>query len=733
MDTVRALNRVRALVAQHDWPQARSVAQAALATHPDNAELWFLLGVSLHASGEGALAADAFRRTVTLSPEFIPALNALATVLAELGDLNESLDVLDRALALAPSQAPVWFNRGVVLERLARSLDALEAYDRAMALDPSFIPARLNRGALLMMLGRYNEAVENNREHVRRAPNSADAHFNLAEALLGSGASLEALAVCDRALALDPRHAKAHIDRGLALSDLGRFREAQAAFDVAELTSPGAMGRYLDAIAPSDPSLQRAFDPRLVFLYRGYERLAHCDWSLRDDYVERLTHLVLAPDNSGDRHIDLPLAYHALAVEVPAEVPYQISRTIGKRYADAVAETGVQLVHAQQQGRIRVGYFSPDFREHLNAYLANPLFRDRDRARFEVFGYGIGPLDDSAIGAEITRGADVFRDLSSMSDSDAARRINADGIDLLVDLGGYTRYCRPGIAAFRPAPVQVSYLGFPATTGASWMDYRITDPIATPAEQEKLWTEKLVFLPDTFFIYDRFEQLQETSISRDQYAIPDEAFVFCCHNNYYKIEPRVFTIWMEILTVVPQGILWLAGRDPAAAANLRREAELRGVRGERLIFAPFEARERYRARFGLADLFLDTPIFNAMTTACDALAAGLPLLTVAGSAFPARVAASLLTAADFTEGITQSLNEYRDRAIEWGNKPEELIAIRRRRMSDPLSSRLFDTRARVRQLESAYIEMWRRHEQGLAPATFDVPALPATDWRNNWH
>lgn len=729
----RELGLIRDLIARREWVSACNIAKQALLAYPEHPELWFLLGASLHGMGERSRALDAFRRTVEFSPTFIPALNATATVLAEEGRLTEALDTVDRAIALVSSDASAWFNRGVVLERMTRLTDSLDAYDSALALDNVFPPARLNRGAVLMTLGCYEDAVENNHQLVQLQPESADAHISLAEALLGLGLSVEGLKACDRALALDPRHPKAHIDRGLALSDLARFDDAQAAFDSAQAVSPGAIREYLNTIAPADPSLERAFDPRLVFLYRGYDRLTRCDWALRGLYIERLTELVRKPGESSPRHIDLPLAYHVLTVPVPPEVPLVISTTLGDRYTAAVAETGVRLQYNRHGARIRVGYLSPDFREHLNAYLAHPLFRMHDRSRFEIFAYSIGPLDDSQIGNRIRESADSFVDLSVLSDADAARRINGDGVDLLVDFGGYTQYCRPGITAFRPAPVQIGYLGFPGTMGAAWMDYRITDRVATPADQERFWHEKLVYLPDTFFIYDRFERLPDVSLSRTEYGLPEEGFVFCCFNNYYKIEPEIFTAWMEILKAVPSSVLWLAGRNPAAVGNLRRKAEALGLAGDRLVFAPFEARERYRARFRLADLFLDTPIFNAMTTACDALAVGLPLLTIAGRAFPARVAASLLSAAGFADGITDSLDGYRERAVRWGRNPAEFRELKKRHLADPMNRRLFDTESRVRQLENAYQEMWRRHQAGQAPESFNVVPQPARAWRSPWH
>jgi predicted O-linked N-acetylglucosamine transferase (SPINDLY family) len=717
-----SLSVVRTLVAEKDWLRACAQAQSELVHHPDNAQLWFLLGASRHALGEYPAAIEALRKADLLAPDVPIILNALAAVLADAGNGPDALQVMDRAVAAAPLDAGTHCNRAIVLERAGDIEAALAAYDRALDIAPEFIDALLNRGAALMLLGRYREAVENNRRLISLDPHSADAHFNLSEALLGFGQSAEALTASERAIALNPRHAKAYIDRGLALADLGRLAEASIAFEAADAIEPGALRAYLNAVAPSDPSLERTVRPEIFFLYRSYERKLRCDWSLLDRHVERFKEL---GDESGEtelRYVDLPLAYQVLTLPLPESLPLRIARVIGERYATAVAESGRTFTYSGRDDRIRIGYLSADFREHLNAYLTLPLFMQHDRRHFEVIAYSIGPDDRAAVRASIAGAADRFVDLRNMSDFDAAARINDDGTSILVDLGGYTQHCRPGIPALRPVPVQVSYLGFPGTMGAPWIDYRLTDRIATPVNQEALWSEQLVFLPDTFFIYDAADGQFDARLSRADYDLAEDAIVYCCFNAYYKIEPHIFSIWTDILKTVPKSVLWFAGRNPDAVANLQREAQLRGVAVDRLVFAPTEPLARYKARYRLADLFLDTPIFNAMTTACDALAAGLPVLTLAGSTFTSRVAASLLSAADFPEGIVDSEEDYRNRAIEWGLHPERLRELRRSRLAHPLGTRLFDAKARVRQLETAYQEMWRRLREGMPPQSFDVAA-----------
>lgn len=709
-------------MAEQDWSRACEQALLGLADSPDHVQLWFLLGVSRHALGELPSAITALRKAEEIAPGAALILNALATVLVESGNFIEALQIMDRAVLADPEDAGTHFNRGVVLERTGELQHAIQAYESALNVEPDYIPAMLNRGAALTMLGRFREAVENNQRLVSIDPQSADAHFNLSEALLGLGASSEALKASERAIELDPLHARAHIDSGLALADLGRLSEAKLALEAADTIEPGAVHAYLSAVAPVDPSIKRSVNPEVFFLYRSYDRKLRCDWSLLDRHIEQVAAIASASAGASLANIDLPLAYQSLTLPLPAEVPYRIASVIGDRYAAAIAGSGRTFNHARHDGRIRIGYLSADFREHLNAYLCLPLFQHHDRARFEVTAFSIGPDDKANIRARVAGAVDRFVDLRGMTDIDAAARINDEGTDILVDLGGYTEHCRPGIAAFRPAPVQVSYLGFPGTMGAPWIDYRLTDRVATPREQEKYWSEQLVFLPDTFFIYDAADGFPDAGVIRADYGLADDAIVYCCFNAYYKIEPGIFATWMDILKAVPRGVLWFAGRNAEAVANLQREAQLRGVDSKRLLFAPFESRGRYKARFRLADLFLDTPVFNAMTTACDALAAGLPVVTLAGSTFTSRVAASLLSAADFPEGIVDSLEAYRDRAIEWGLYPDRLREIRRTRLAHPLGTRLFDARERVRQLETVYAEMWRRWKDGLAPQSFEVAA-----------
>jgi predicted O-linked N-acetylglucosamine transferase (SPINDLY family) len=377
------------------------------------------------------------------------------------------------------------------------------------------------------------------------------------------------------------------------------------------------------------------------------------------------------------------------------------------------------------KSRLKLGYLSADFHQHATAYLIAELFELHDRTRFEIWAYSYGADDGSALRQRLVRACDRFTDIGSSSYEAAARQIYADGIDVLVDLKGYTRGARTQILALRPAPIQVNYLGFPGTLGADFVDYIITDRFITPPDQEPFFTEQLVYLPDCYQANDRQRPIAEQTPTRRECSLPETGFVFCCFNNTYKITPEVFTIWMRLLQKLPDSVLWLLEANPAVATNLRREAAARGVALERLVFAPRMSLAEHLARHCRADLFLDTLPVTAHTTGSDALWAGLPVLTCAGETFASRVAGSLLTAIGLPELITHSLAEYEARALHLAVHPNELAALRERLAQNRLTAPLFDTPRFTRHLETAYRMMWEIYLKGEPPRQIKILPLPA--------
>jgi protein O-GlcNAc transferase len=371
-------------------------------------------------------------------------------------------------------------------------------------------------------------------------------------------------------------------------------------------------------------------------------------------------------------------------------------------------------------GRIKIGYLSEDYREHATAYLMAELFEKHDRARFEITAYSYGPDDNSPMRSRLMKAFDSFVDVRSFTDREAAQKIHDDGIDILIDLKGLTGESRYDIAAYRPAPVQVNFLGYPGTMGASFIDYIIADRFIIPEDQEKYYSEKVVCLPDCYQPNDTHRVIAETTPTRKECGLPEQAFVFCCFNISYKIKPQTFDIWMRLLQKLPGSVLWLFEANQSVNANLKQEAARRGIDPERLIFAPRARLPEHLARHRRADLFLDTLPINAHTTTSDALWAGLPVLTCAGNTFAGRVAGSLLKAAHLPELIVMSSAEYETLALQLAQQPEKLAAIRRKLEQTRLQMPLFDIEMFTRNLEKSYQTMWDIWQAGENPRAFSI-------------
>ncbi|MBK9656187.1 MAG: hypothetical protein IPO66_12260 [Rhodanobacteraceae bacterium] len=372
--------------------------------------------------------------------------------------------------------------------------------------------------------------------------------------------------------------------------------------------------------------------------------------------------------------------------------------------------------------RIRVAYVSADFHSHATAALMAGLFELHDRERFEVFAISYGPDDGSPMRARLQRAFERFVDVREDSDEQIAQKMRALGIDIAIDLKGYTAQARPGIFARRAAPIQVNYLGFPGTLGASCIDYIIADAWVAPAAHADCFRERVVTLPGSYQVNDGRRRVAQTKPSRGQAGLPERAFVFCCFNNNYKISPSVFDVWMRLLRQRPGSVLWLLDDNRHAKENLRAEAWARGIESQRLVFAPRSDLPDHLARHQLADLFLDTLPCNAHTTASDALWAGLPLLTCVGETFAGRVAASLLAAVGLEQLITHSLGEYEALAIELSQDHDRLAQLREHLRLRASTSPLFDTALFRQRMEAALLLMHQRHQRGEPPAAFAVDA-----------
>ncbi len=566
---------------------------------------------------------------------------------------------------------------------------AVELFQEAVEADPHSPVAVNDLGAVLAQLGRTAEAIPAFRRAIELAPGYSEAYNNLANLHQMSGALEEAVASYQTALRLRPAYAEAHRNLASALQRLGRIEEAVAALATAVSLNPG----YTEAIA---------------LLVHQLKQL--CDWRR----VEELTRQLISAVENGSAAVN-PFVFLTLET-TPAQQRQCAEQWVKARWARPAVDAGApeRAKRERRSDGIRLGYLSADFQEHATAHLISELFELHDRSRFRVIGYSYGTDDGSAARRRLRDSFDEFVDLENLSHDEAAARIRADDVDILVDLKGYTTDARPGIVALRPAPVQVSYLGYPGTMGTRAIDYILVDRFVALADQQEYFTEKLVHLPHCYQVNDRRRPIAGAP-SRAECGLADNAFVFCCFNSSYKITPAMFDIWMRLLERVPEGVLWLIETNSTAATNLRGEADarLKGGAG-RLVFAPALKNPEHLARFAAADLFLDTLPYNAHTLSSDALWGGCPVLTCAGKTFASRVAGSILHAAELPELVTSTLAEYEAVALRLATDREELRNLRARLQRDRLELPLFDTPRFARDIEAAFEWMLR---DAAAPQT----------------
>ena len=749
---LRAAGRAQDALAQFD---------AALAARPDMAEGHYNRGVALADLQRYEQAVEAFDHALALQPEFIGAQLNRGVALVALNRLEDALVAYARVLAMQPSNVLALNNRGLALRALRRLPEAAEAYERALAAQHDYHEARYNLAVVQMDQARASEALANFERVMMARAADAELLNNRGVALWNLKRPAEALASFDAALALEPDFAQALGNRSLALKDLGRCEDALAALDKLLALEPGTavawnsrgtvlreLKRFDDAIESFGHAIALRPAYAEALNNRGYTwwadkhqyapALADLEQALKLDphhpYAQgEILHLKMYGadwrGHEGDRtaliegvrmgrRVARPFLFQAIA-DKPQDL--QACSRIWARDMYLEVPDAVPHDRADRAGarNIRIGYLSGEFREQATAILMAGLYEHHDKDRFEIVALdNSGAVAEDAMRGRLKAAFDRWIDISAMSDEDAARAIRTAGIDILVNLNGYFGRPRMGIFARRPAPLQVNYLGFPATLGAAYMDYILADAIVIPEGEERFHDEKVVRLPGCYQANDDKGRAIAARPARAEAGLPEQGFAFCNFNSSYKLTPDTFASWMRILKRVEGSVLWLLEGRPPFAANLALRAGAHGVDPARILYAPDLPPDRHLARLGLADLFLDGLPYNAHTTASDALWAGVPLLTLRGTAFAGRVAASILAAANLPELVTETRDGYEALAVRLATDAGALRAIR-----DKVAARqgtLFDTATFARGIEAAYAAMWRRWLDGKAPESFSV-------------
>jgi protein O-GlcNAc transferase len=660
----------------------------------------------------------------------------LAALIAQrLGDMNQSVQSLNRAIQYDPGNPEYHNNLGVMYRSLGRLDEAINSYHQAIRLAPASANAYSNLGVILRLQGKFQRSLDYCREAIRLAPESEGGYYNLALTYQAMGLLNDAISTYRRNLKINPQHAVSWHNLGTALLHQNRFDAAGACFERAlaiQRDYPEALNglshirriekKPAEAIelAQSALRLKPDFPEALAHAAVLYQQT--CNWGkLRsiEPELSRQTRLALT---SGQPPSEAPL--FAVGYRPDPGVNYAIARQWSRQISKQARRLEKRFDFSRRpknRGRITIGYLSSDYRDHPVAHQIMGLPLAHSRSDFRIFCYSAGIDDGSSYRKHLERTCDKFIDIRNLQDPEAADQIYDDDVDILVDLNGHTAGNRLGVCALRPAPVQATFLGFPGTSGAGFFDYIITDRIVTPETDLRHYSEMPVYLPDTYMITDDTQAIAKQSPRRAEAGLPETGFVYCSFNSAFKFEPAFFSAWLSILEQVPDSCLWLPQSSAFIKENLMAEADAGGIDSGRLIFAPrLKSKADYLARLKLADIALDTRIYNGHVSTCDALWAGVPVLALTGTHFASRVSTSILTALDMRELITGSVDEYIRAAVRLAKEPTALNRIREKLARHRQTQPLFKTAPWIRHLETAFHKMWQNFRNGAAACRIDI-------------
>ena len=671
--------------------KAEMLYKKIIDAHPNHYESIHLLGVINFERKNYERCVQLISRALKLAPNFVAAHCNLARCYEEMKLFKKAVEHYETAIKIMPNDAEAHFGLGNSYAGLGRHEDAVASHSKAISLKPNYADAYCNRGLALKELERYSEALENLEKAIALKPNNPVAFRCQGNVLKSMDQVEEATLSYEKAVTLKPDFAEVYSDMGEIFSTL-RLKDK-------------AVECYESAVK---------FKPDLKYI-KGtllYAKMQICDW---EKFAEQVKSIDEGLRN--DLSVCQPLESMAILNQ------HALLLKCAKEYVSPKQhETDAQFFSPPllKKPKLSIGYYSADFRNHPVAFLTAELFELHDRDRFQINAFSIGPKSDDDMRKRLLSSFDHFFDVRLKSSAEIVALSREQGIDIAIDLTGYTGHCRPAIFVERAAPVQVNYLGFPGTLAGGGHDYIFADNVVIPSEDAPYFTEKIVCLPDSYLPSDRSRAISDRPFLREELDLPTRGFVFCCFNASYKITPAIFDLWMNILRAVDGSVLWLRKHNDSVEGNLRREATNRGIDPDRLIFAGTLSMEEHLARHRCADLFLDTLPYGAHTTASDALWAGLPVLTLKGDTFPGRVGASLLKAIDLPDLIATSPAEYQAIAIMLGNNPEKIKDVKARLKNNRLEKPLFNSKLFARNMEKAFEAVYARMIAGLPPENIQI-------------
>lgn len=739
-----------------NWDIAELYLKQALKIQPNNPHTLGLLAVVYAKREQYVEALEFANSSLKLLPKNALTLSNLGNIYLGLKKFEKAHDAYDQSLKIDQKNPEAWLNKGNVLQELKRFEEALSHYDKVLSLEPNSPEAWSNKGNALQELKRFEESLTHYDKAINIKYNYAEAWANKGNALQELKRFEEAITHYDKSISSNQKYAMAYVHKGNALNELKRFKEALWNYekalnlesDYAELYSfigntLSELKRFDEAIAYHDQSLSLKPSNAAGWLNKGvvlsalnrYEETIICydkALSLAPDLKWVNGYLIHAKMKIGswfDLTSELDRINSKLMVNQSVIRPFELLSIIDdpmlhKKAAHIFTQDqfppklnlGLIPKHEKKE-KIRIAYFSPDFRNHPVSVLTAELFEMHDRSRFEVIAFALqkAPVIDEMT-MRLKKGFDEFLEVDNLSDREIACLARQKNIAIAIDLAGFTQHLRTGIFSYRAAPIQASWLGYPSTSGSDFIDYIIADETIIPNTHREFYSEKIAHLPNSYMVDDSKRIPSARLFTKEECGLSNNAFIFCCLNNDYKFNPNVLDSWSRILLNTKESILWISENNSVFRKNIQSEFVKRNIKPERIVFAQrVDLMGDYLTRYKLADLFLDTFPYGAHTTALDSLKAGTPVLTLLGQSFPGRVAASLLNAIGLSELVTQNQKEYESLAIEIANNPSKLVQIKEKLYSNLATTSLFNTEQFTRNIEAVYEKMVEQYQKDLKP------------------
>jgi len=656
--------------------EAIKAFKKAIQIDQTNSTTWLGIGKSYFSNNQIELAFESLKKSIELNSQDFRTWFNLGIVQDYQQDYDGAIDSYNKALELQPNIPEVLVNRGNAYfkkpnDSLATKL-ALENYNLAIQLKPDCLEAYAGKAQVLRSLNQLQEAFEACTKGLEFNPQHIDLLMNLGFVFNSYYQFNDAVTVYEKILKINPKNFFVMLKKAIALSSMGKNEES-----LEEL-------RNLYRLNPDFEELIG----RLV-----HTQMILCDWTNLTDRIHALKQEILKNSISFNPFVTLST--------LDIEHQYIAAKTFSLK--NTIYPPREIPIKDLQHRKIRIGYISADFRYHAVGLLTAELFESHDRDSFEVFGFSLrNPSPEDNLRPRLNKAFDEMIDLEGLTLAETFQKYLSYNLDIAIDLGGHAGESDLTKMQIRLAPIQISYIGYPGTSGASFIDYTIGDQVMVPIESQRFYSEKIIYMPHCFQVTDSKRDVPQDLFTKEELNLPIDQFIFCSFNNNYKINPMMFDVWMRILTKVPNSVLWLLASNQTTQHNLIKEAKIRGVEPKRLIFAQRIPYEKYLSRFRVADLFLDTLPFNAGATASDCLWAGLPVLTCLGDAYAGRMAGSLLSSIGLKELITNTLEEYENLAVELANNPHRIQELKDKHEKNRLTTPLFDTKTFTRDLEKAY-------------------------------